>query len=109
MPQAPAAVVLRFSEPLNIGLSGLEVLNQAGEEVTNGLTEQVEGDAMALRRPLGLLTPDQYTVRWTTVSTIDGHTLHGSYTFGVGTPTLETRWWPRARSTRKAGSASVVG
>lgn len=34
---------------------------------------------------LRLLTPDVYTVRWTTVSTLDGHSLHGSYTFGVGT------------------------
>jgi putative copper export protein len=37
-----------------------------------------------MERKLGALRPDLYTVVWTTVSSVDGHTLRGSYTFGVG-------------------------
>lgn len=83
--QAPAAVVIKFSEPLNLSLSRIEVLDASGADVGSGPTEAVVGDALAMRRPLGLLPTGQYTVRWTTVSAVDGHTLRGSYSFAVGT------------------------
>jgi copper transport protein len=83
--QAPAAVVIKFSEPLNVSLSRIEVLDSSGADVGSGPTEVVAGDAQAMRRPLGLLPTGQYTVRWTSVSALDGHTLRGSYSFGVGT------------------------
>src|SRR5213596_2452877 len=83
--QAPAAVVIKFSEPLNISLSRIEVLDATGGDVGSGPTGPVPGDADAMRRPLGLLPTGQYTVRWTSVSALDGHTLRGSYSFAVGT------------------------
>lgn len=83
--QAPAAVVIKFSEPLNLSLSRIEVLDASGADVGSGPTETVVGDAQAMRRPLGLLPTGQYTVRWTSVSALDGHTLRGSYSFAVGT------------------------
>jgi len=83
--QAPAAVVIKFSEPLNFALSRIEVLDASGVDVGSGPTEAVVGDAQAMRRPLGLLPTGQYTVRWTSVSALDGHTLRGSYSFAVGT------------------------
>lgn len=85
LPQAPAAVVLRFTEPLVRSLSSIEVVDSSGEPVTSGPTSAIEGEPDGMRRELGLLTPDEYTVRWTTVSVLDGHSLHGSYTFGIGT------------------------
>lgn len=85
LPQAPGGVVMRFTEPLNYRLSAITVLDESGEEVTDGATEPVEGDRHAMRRPLQLLRPGVYTVRWTTVSPLDGHTLKGSYRFGVAT------------------------
>jgi len=85
LPQAPGSVVLRFTEPLERALSSVDVLDSADQSVAAGPTRPVEGDPNGMRRPLELLTPDVYTVRWTTVSTLDGHSLHGSYTFGVGT------------------------
>ena len=84
-PQAPGAVVLRFSEPLVRRLSRIEVLDGKGSDVGEGATAAVEGDELAMQRRLGLLPPGPYTVRWTTVSTLDGHRLQGSYSFGVGT------------------------
>ncbi len=88
LPQAPGAVVLRLSEPISHRLSRIEVLDQAWQDATTGPTAPVEGDPNAMQRKLALLTPGQYTVRWTTVSTVDGHTLRGSYTFGIGTGSL---------------------
>ncbi|MCI0344896.1 MAG: copper resistance protein CopC/CopD [Chloroflexi bacterium] len=83
--QAPAAVVIKFSEPLNISLSRIEVLDAAGVDVGHGPSVAVAGDPQAMRRPLGLLPTGQYLVRWTSVSSLDGHTLRGSYFFAVGT------------------------
>lgn len=83
--QAPAAVVIKFSEPLNFALSQIEVLNSSGVEVGSRPTEAVVGDTQAMRRPLGILPTGQYTVHWTSVSALDGHPLRGSYSFAVGT------------------------
>lgn len=83
--QAPAAVVLKFTEPLNISISRIEVLDATGSDVGTGTTQAVAGDPTAMQRRLGLLPVGQYTVTWTTVSSLDGHSLHGSYRFGVGT------------------------
>ena len=83
--QAPGAAVLRFNEPLNRRLSNIEILDPSGRDVGEGPTLEVEGDPTAMKRRLGLLSPGVYTVEWTTVSTVDGHTLHGRYSFGIGT------------------------
>ncbi len=85
VPQAPGAVVIRFTEPLNPGLSRIEVLDGDGRDVGTGPTTRADDDADALRRRLPLLPPGRFTVRWTTVSTLDGHARQGSYVFGVGT------------------------
>lgn len=83
--QAPAAVVIKFSEPLNLALSRIQVLDSSGTDVGQGPTEAVAGDPNAARRALGLLPTGQFVVRWTSVSALDGHTLGGSYSFAVGT------------------------
>ena len=88
MPQGPDQVVMRFSEPLVRGPSRIRVIDATGDEVTKGDTLPVEGDAKAMRRKLAILPPGIYTVRWTTVSPIDGHTLKGSYKFAVGATTV---------------------
>ncbi|MFB7190657.1 copper resistance CopC/CopD family protein [Streptomyces sp. NPDC056230] len=85
LPQAPAAVVLRFDEALNLRLSHVDVDDARGREVGVGATRPVAGDGLAMQRRLGALTPGVYTVRWTSVALDDGHVLHGSYRFGIGT------------------------
>lgn len=86
LPQAPGAVVIKFSEPLNLELSRIDILDLAGTDVGEGPTLPVEGDAQAMQRKLGLVPVGVYTVRWITVSRLDGHVLRGSYRFGVGSP-----------------------
>ena len=83
--QAPAAVIIKFSEPLNLALSRIEVLDVSGVDVGQGPTLVVAGDPRAMRRPLGLLPTGQYKVAWTSVSALDGHILRGTYSFAVGT------------------------
>ncbi|MFE4801588.1 copper resistance protein CopC [Streptomyces sp. NPDC056708] len=85
LPQAPAAVVLRFDEALNLRLSHVDVADARGREVGVGATRPVAGDGLAMQRRLGALTPGVYTVRWTSVALDDGHVLHGNYQFGIGT------------------------
>lgn len=80
--------MLRFSEPLVLSGSGVEVTDAAGTVATDGPVEAVEGSPKALRRDLGLLPPGVYTVRWTTLSPLDGHTLRGEYKFAIGSSTL---------------------
>lgn len=86
--QAPGEVVLRFSEPLILGPSEIVVEDEFGNRATEGPTLGVAGDERAMRRRLGLLSPGVYTVSWTTLSPVDGHTLEGSYRFAVGATTL---------------------
>src|SRR5574340_1218454 len=50
LPQAPGAVVLKFSEPLDLGLSHIEIVDAAGHDVSSGPTRAVSGDADAMRR-----------------------------------------------------------
>lgn len=88
LPQAPGEVVMRFSEPLVLEGSSVEVTDAAGTTATDGPVERVEGSPKALRRDLGLLPPGVYTVRWTTLSPLDGHTLRGEYKFAIGSTTL---------------------
>ncbi len=78
---APGVVILRFSEPLNASLSRATVTTpdghrvdgtvSGGEEITVDLSTNAQG---------------VYGVTWTTVSLVDGHTLTGSFRFGVGVP-----------------------
>ena len=84
LPQAPGAVALRFSEAVDPTTSTIAVTGAGEIDATHGLTAPVPGDARSIRRPLSLLQPGRYTVRWTSVSTDDGHIETGSYTFAIG-------------------------
>ena len=84
LPQAPGAVVLRFSEAVDRTTSTIAVTGAGERDATHGLTASVRGDARSIRRRLRLLRPGRYTVRWTSVSADDGHIETGSYTFAIG-------------------------
>ncbi len=76
---APGQVILAFSEPLNTKLSRATVLEPDGSTATGRVAAD---DRMTVD-----LTTNQtgvYEVSWTTVSVVDGHTLSGSFRFGVG-------------------------
>jgi copper transport protein len=76
---APGVVVLAFSEPLNVSLSRATVIDPSGRRFEGDSTGERE-----IRIPLTTNALGVYEVEWVTVSTLDGHTLRGSFRFGVG-------------------------
>jgi copper transport protein len=78
---APGAVTMRFSEPVNERLSAASMTTPDGKNVDG---QVVDPEEIAVQ--LTADTPGVYRVSWTTVSLLDGHTLSGSFAFGVGVP-----------------------
>ena len=76
---SPAVVDLSFSEPLNAKLSGATVTAPDGQRTTGRTTGPEE---ISVRLPGS--ARGVYRVSWTSVSLLDGHTLTGSFEFGVG-------------------------
>jgi copper transport protein len=82
---APSQIVLRFTEPLNRSLSKATLANTAtGRPMPAAKVPTQRDDQLALR-PAGQLARAPYRVEWHTVSTVDGHALEGSFSFGVRT------------------------
>ncbi len=75
----PNAVDLRFSESLEPAFSGIEVVNDAGQDVTSG-PSGAQGTEMTVK--LRHLAPGRYRVSWHAVS-IDTHRTEGRYNFLV--------------------------
>lgn len=73
----PGNVVIVFDEPLVTRLSGTTVISPAGRKFTGTVSGKT------IRVPLSTSAPGIYRVEWKTVSVIDGHTITGSYQFGV--------------------------
>ena len=74
---APGVVGMHFSEPINRQLSRATLTAPDGRTYDGAV---VQGD---LQIQLTTDTAGIYEVDWTTVSQIDGHTLRGTYQFGV--------------------------
>ena len=81
----PELVKLRFSEPLRVPPSTIRVLDEAGRDRVRDVSA-VPTDPQSMQASLPRLPEGEYRVAWRTVSTVDGHTIRGSYSFGVGRP-----------------------
>jgi copper transport protein len=75
----PGVVVLEFTEPLNESLSRATVTAPDGLVFMGTPTGESQ-----ISVPLTANAGGVYEVSWTTVSTVDGHTLTGRFGFGVG-------------------------
>lgn len=75
---APGVVTLRYSEPIDAELSNASVSTPDGDEVGGMVTAEEEIQVALATNATGV-----YRVEWTTVSLVDGHTLTGSFGFGV--------------------------
>src|SRR6266542_3926018 len=82
--KAPEKVTLTFTEPPDLTLSTVHVLDSTGRAVESGRAKGVPGKPLVLEVPLGQLPNGAYTVSWRTVSRADGHLTNGSFAFGVG-------------------------
>jgi copper transport protein len=84
----PSQIVLRFTEPLNRSLSRATLVNAVtGKRMPAAKLPTRKDDQLALR-PSDRLARAPYRVKWHTVSTVDGHALEGSFSFGVRTAAL---------------------
>ena len=82
---APTAVSITFTEPPDLALSSVEVLDAGGSDVAVG--PPVSAGARSLSVPLEEGLPDgAYTVSWRVVSFTDGHPSSGVFAFGIGAP-----------------------
>ena len=84
VPTPPSALHLRFSEPLDASATRVEVRDEQGN--------RVDGDDLTIGPPndrlltVSLNDPVEgvYTVRWWSLSQVDGHRWQGAYRFGIG-------------------------
>jgi methionine-rich copper-binding protein CopC len=89
--QPPAEVVIEFSQEVVRGdESGIDVVDEAGEEVTvvDAVVDNGNRRRMSVLLP-ATLQPGVYTVRWRTLSAEDGDTASGEFQFTydpAGTP-----------------------
>lgn len=96
---APGLVQIEFSEPLIADLSSVRITDPDGTVwERTGVSERM------MQARLGTNTPGVYTVEWRTVSPLDGHTLRGTYRFGVGVTPSDVD----STATVEPGTADVV-
>ncbi len=79
----PREVRLRLSEPLRLPPSDVRVIDREGRDHVTGL-RLVRDDPQSVVASIPSLGRGVYEVEWKSVSTLDGHTIRGSYFFGVG-------------------------
>jgi copper transport protein len=79
----PTAVRLTFSEPPDVTLSEIRVVDTAGVAYQLGQPLPTAGDPLSLFVNIKPLDRGVYTVTWRTVSSVDGHASAGTYAFGV--------------------------
>lgn len=92
---APGTVVLTFSEPLIRSLSKVVVIDPNG-----GRHEGRPRGERSMDARIRTNAPGIYRVEWKTVSPVDGHSLEGRFSFGVGVKPDEeagTNLAPRTR------------
>jgi copper transport protein len=97
--EQPAAVTLRWSEPVDLGPSSVRLLDAGGRTVDTGKAARIGGDrtTAALKLPAGL-KDGTYVVAWR-VTSADSHPVSGAFSFSIGQPSaLVTAGAPGASS-----------
>ena len=80
----PAEIVIDFTEPPDLGLSEITVLDGSGQDVGAGEIEELPGEGNPVGVALPRVEEGVYTVSWRVLSRVDGHVTAGSFSFGVG-------------------------
>jgi copper transport protein len=80
---APTQIHLYFSEDLNGSASQIIVWDRHRHNEAIGPAHLVPGQSRQLEVGVQPLIPGSYLVLWTSVSSLDGHILHGAYAFSV--------------------------
>ena len=99
---SPDRITLWFSEPMEAAFSEIQVLNSAGARVDSKDSAVDANDLTLMSVNLPELPDGTYTVAWRNLSTIDGHSLRGSFIFSVGVPLSEA-------ATAQTADAALLG
>lgn len=86
MPEAPARVLLRFSEAVAVSATSVRVLDHHGDTVVGRGAAHVPGDDSQVELRLPDLEHGTYVVAWRVVSA-DSHPAVGAFSFRVGDAT----------------------
>ncbi len=81
---APEEIGITFTEPPDLSLTVVGIVDRTGAPVPTGPVERVPGNELAIRVVPDPLPDGVYTVTWRTVSSTDGHVTSGAFSFGVG-------------------------
>lgn len=85
LPRPPERIRIAFSEPVDTRASGMRLLDGAGNLLEIGeVTFSNQNTTMTAT--VTALEPGIYNVQWNNVSTVDGHSLLGSFPFTVLNP-----------------------
>ncbi|MCZ7527662.1 MAG: copper resistance protein CopC [Acidimicrobiia bacterium] len=79
----PEAVVLRFSEAVDLPDRAVRVHESSGDVVPGVVAEHARGDRSVVTAALTPLPEGAYVVTWR-VSSDDGHPVRGAFTFRIG-------------------------
>lgn len=81
---SPTAIRLWFSEPIELGVSRVRLMDPAGAPVALGKVSRIAGEnAQAMMAAVGQrLKPGTYRVRWTSAAQ-DGHAMKGEFSFVI--------------------------
>jgi copper transport protein len=97
----PSEVVIDFTEPPDLGLSEITVVDGDGQAVEAGTLERLSGKGNLVRVALAEIGGGVYTVTWRVLSKVDGHVTGGAFAFGVGVE-------PASVPTAGSGGPAVV-
>ncbi|MYD51603.1 MAG: c-type cytochrome [Dehalococcoidia bacterium] len=84
---APSRITIWFTEPLEPSFSSIEVLDSEGSRVDNDDSEVDTSNLTVMYVTLEDDLPNgTYTVAWRSLSTVDGHTIRGTFFYSIGEP-----------------------
>lgn len=107
---APDHISLTFTEPPDVGLTTIGVVDASGAAVKTGPPERPPGSNREIRVSLRPIPDGVYTVTWRTVSATDGHVTAGAFSFGVGVSQAEITPVPQqGAQTPPPSILSIVG
>jgi copper transport protein len=81
---APDRISLTFTEPPDLSLTTIGVLDDTGTSLPTGQPELAPGSDREVRVRVDPVPDGVYTVTWRTVSATDGHVTSNAFSFGVG-------------------------
>jgi copper transport protein len=108
--EAPDEITLTFTEPPDLDLTIVGVVDDVGSPEPTGPPERAPGSNREIRVRLDPVPDGVYTVTWRTVSATDGHVTSGAFSFGVGVSQEEITPIPQTGSeTPPPSFGSIAG